>query len=182
MGSGLSMASCAEITTKYAKAYQQASKKDKGRVLDQVVEVTGWSRDTRWCGRPRWAVREVPRGLDADPARRAGMPRRARTRQCGQEAGDLRPRGPLQPSGSCRAAGHECGVDRPVPGPGQGQGRDQGQVDHEALTAAAELDQDPQSRRRGRDRARVLRGRHDKPRTPFDRLLAANVLSPAQVG
>lgn len=45
MGSGLSMASRAEITTKFAKAYQQASKRDKGRVLDQVVEVTGWSRD-----------------------------------------------------------------------------------------------------------------------------------------
>lgn len=39
------MASRAEITTKYAKAYVKASKADKGRVLDQVVEVTGWSRD-----------------------------------------------------------------------------------------------------------------------------------------
>lgn len=45
MGSGLSMASRAEIATKYAKAYVKASKKDKGRVLDQVVAVTGWSRD-----------------------------------------------------------------------------------------------------------------------------------------
>ncbi len=39
------MQSRAEVTTKYAKAYAKASKKDKGRVLDQVVEVTGWSRD-----------------------------------------------------------------------------------------------------------------------------------------
>lgn len=39
------MASRAEVTTKYAKAYRQASKKDKGRILDQVVAVTGWSRD-----------------------------------------------------------------------------------------------------------------------------------------
>ncbi len=39
------MASRAEITTRYAKAYAKASKKDKGRVLDQVVAVTGWSRD-----------------------------------------------------------------------------------------------------------------------------------------
>ena len=39
------MTSRAEVTTKYAKAYAKASKKDKGRVLDQVVEVTGWSRD-----------------------------------------------------------------------------------------------------------------------------------------
>jgi hypothetical protein len=45
MGSGLSVASRAEITTKYARVYAKASKKDKGRVLDQVVAVTGWSRD-----------------------------------------------------------------------------------------------------------------------------------------
>jgi len=45
MGSGLSMASRAEITTKYAKAYVKASKKDKGLILDQVMSVTGWSRD-----------------------------------------------------------------------------------------------------------------------------------------
>jgi len=39
------MRSRAEVTSRYAKAYARASKKDKGRVLDQVVEVTGWSRD-----------------------------------------------------------------------------------------------------------------------------------------
>lgn len=39
------MTSRAEITTRYAKAYVKAAKKDKGTVLDQVVEVTGWSRD-----------------------------------------------------------------------------------------------------------------------------------------
>jgi hypothetical protein len=39
------MASRAEVTTRYAKAYVRASKKDKGRVLDEVVSVTGWSRD-----------------------------------------------------------------------------------------------------------------------------------------
>ena len=45
MGSVLSMSSRAEITSKYAGAYAGASKKNRGRVLDQVVEVTGWSRD-----------------------------------------------------------------------------------------------------------------------------------------
>ncbi len=45
MGSGLSMASRAEITTRYAKAYVKASKKGKGLILDQVMSVTGWSRD-----------------------------------------------------------------------------------------------------------------------------------------
>ena len=39
------MTSRAEVTAKYAKAYVKASKKDKGRVLDQVMSVTGWSRD-----------------------------------------------------------------------------------------------------------------------------------------
>ncbi|WP_202616239.1 hypothetical protein [Actinomyces sp. 432] len=35
----------AEITRKYAGAYAKASKKDKGRMLDEVCAVTGWSRD-----------------------------------------------------------------------------------------------------------------------------------------
>ena len=39
------MGSRAEVTSRYAKAYARSSKADKGRVLDQVVEVTGWSRD-----------------------------------------------------------------------------------------------------------------------------------------
>ncbi|MBC7306637.1 MAG: transposase family protein [Dietzia sp.] len=39
------MTSRAEITTRYAKAYVTATKKDKGEILNQVVEVTGWSRD-----------------------------------------------------------------------------------------------------------------------------------------
>ena len=39
------MASRVEITTRYARAYARASKGEKGRVLDEVVSVTGWSRD-----------------------------------------------------------------------------------------------------------------------------------------
>jgi hypothetical protein len=45
MESGLSMTSRAEITARFARAYVKAAKKDKGRVLDQVMSVTGWSRD-----------------------------------------------------------------------------------------------------------------------------------------
>ena len=45
MGNGLSMASRTEITSKYARAYVKAPKKDKGLILDQVMSVTGWSRD-----------------------------------------------------------------------------------------------------------------------------------------
>jgi len=39
------MTSRAEVTTRYAKVYAKASKKDKGRILDDVVGVTRWSRD-----------------------------------------------------------------------------------------------------------------------------------------
>lgn len=39
------MAARVEVTKKYATAYAQAGKKDKGRILDQVVDVTGWNRD-----------------------------------------------------------------------------------------------------------------------------------------
>ena len=34
-----------EVPKKYASAYAAAPKKDKGRILNQVVEVTGWNRD-----------------------------------------------------------------------------------------------------------------------------------------
>ena len=38
------MQSGAEVTARYAKVYVKA-KKDKGQVLDEVMSVTGWSRD-----------------------------------------------------------------------------------------------------------------------------------------
>lgn len=50
----------AEITAKYARAYLAASKADRGRLLDEVVAVTGWSRDNarrrlRAAAKPRAA-------------------------------------------------------------------------------------------------------------------------------
>jgi hypothetical protein len=39
------MRSRAEVTTRFAKAYVNAGKSGKGQILDQVVAVTGWSRD-----------------------------------------------------------------------------------------------------------------------------------------
>lgn len=39
------MTSRAEITARFAKSYVKASKKAKCQILDQVVKVTGWSRD-----------------------------------------------------------------------------------------------------------------------------------------
>lgn len=59
------MASRAEITTRYARAYVNARKADKGRILDEVVSVTGWSRDnarrrlTEAAKRPPGAGRQV---------------------------------------------------------------------------------------------------------------------------
>jgi hypothetical protein len=45
MRSELSLAARVEITARYARVYVRASKKDKGELLDEVVAVTGWSRD-----------------------------------------------------------------------------------------------------------------------------------------
>lgn len=75
MGSELSMPSRAEITAKFAKAYVKASKKDRGQILDQVVQVTGWSRDNarrrlRAAARPPGPGRQV-----AKRPRRRRMPK-----------------------------------------------------------------------------------------------------------
>ena len=39
------MTSRAEVTMRYARAFKAADKRTKGRILDEVVSVTGWSRD-----------------------------------------------------------------------------------------------------------------------------------------
>ncbi len=80
MDSGLSMMSRAEITARYAKAYVRASKKDRGRVLDQVVEVTGWSRDNA-RRRLRQAAASAGRGR-----RVAGQPRKSRAAKYSYDA------------------------------------------------------------------------------------------------
>ena len=59
------MGSRAEVTTRFAKEYVKAGKSGKGRILDQVVGVTGWSRDnarrrlTAAAKRPPGAGRQV---------------------------------------------------------------------------------------------------------------------------
>ena len=60
-----------EVTAKYAKAYAKVAKKDKGRLLDEVVAVTGWSRDN---ARRRLAAAAKPRPRAMKVARK----RRAR--------------------------------------------------------------------------------------------------------
>jgi transposase InsO family protein len=67
------MGSRAEVTTRYAKAYVKASKKDKGRILDQVVGVTGWSRDN--ARRRLVAAARQPPGAGRQVANRARKPR-----------------------------------------------------------------------------------------------------------
>ena len=74
MGTVLSMASRAEITAKFAKAYVKASKADKGHILDQVVQVTDWSRDNAGrrltaAARPPGASRQVTNGLAGSASR-----------------------------------------------------------------------------------------------------------------
>ena len=69
------MSSRAEITAKFARGYVKASKKDRGHILDRVVEVTGWSRDNarrrlRAAARPPGAGRQV-----AKRPRRQRMPK-----------------------------------------------------------------------------------------------------------
>ena len=67
------MASRAEITTRFAKAYVRASKKDRGLILDQVMSVTGWSRDN---ARRRLAgAAKRPPGTGRSVAARARKPR-----------------------------------------------------------------------------------------------------------
>lgn len=67
------MQSRAEVTTRYAKAYARASKKDRGRILDEVIGVTGWSRDN--ARRRLAAAARQPPGVGRSVARRPRKPR-----------------------------------------------------------------------------------------------------------
>ena len=60
------MSARAEITAKYARAYRAAPKGERTRLLDEVVAVTGWSRDNarrrlREAAKPRPAKRRRQR-------------------------------------------------------------------------------------------------------------------------
>lgn len=60
----MSMGARVEITAKYARAYAKSSKKERGRLLDEVVAVTGWSRDNA-RRRLAEAAKPRPRALSA---------------------------------------------------------------------------------------------------------------------
>ena len=68
------MRSRAEVTTKYARAYAKSSKKQKGQILDAVVEVTRWTRDN--ARRRLVAAAHTPSG---GGRRVASKPRKPRT-------------------------------------------------------------------------------------------------------
>ena len=67
------MAARVEVTTRYAKEYMRAGKKDRGRILDEVVSVTGWSRDN--ARRRLSAAAKRPPGSGRQVARRPRQPR-----------------------------------------------------------------------------------------------------------
>lgn len=67
------MATRAEITTKYARQYKKASKKNKGAVLNEVIAVTGWSRDN--ARRRLTHAAKHPPGRGQQVASRARSPR-----------------------------------------------------------------------------------------------------------
>ena len=67
------MASRAEVTTRFAKAYAKAGKTDRGRILDQMVAVTGWSRDN--ARRRLTAAEQRPPGAGRQIASRPRKPR-----------------------------------------------------------------------------------------------------------
>ncbi|GAB3555746.1 hypothetical protein GCM10027404_33060 [Arthrobacter tumbae] len=67
------MTSRAEVTSRYAQAYVKAPKKDKGRILKEVVGVTGWSRDN--ARRRLTKAAKQPPGVGREIAQKPRKPR-----------------------------------------------------------------------------------------------------------
>ena len=185
------MTSRTEITSRCAKAYVKARKKQNGQVLDEVVSVTDWSRDN---------ARLVAAACRPGSGRQvAKKPRKRRSGKCAYDAVKVLHMMWAASDGQCgkylavsmrtQLDGLErhrelvFGVDRysmavrdellsmsaatieEVPGPGQGARRYPWGVGEETLAAAALVGHDPQGRGRGGGRAGVLRGRHRRALT-----------------
>lgn len=174
-----------EITRKFARQYARCSKKDKGRVLDEVVLVTGRSRDNarrRLAAaakpgprlvKPARKQRERKYSYDATKSAPEGLGRLARavwevpgrvdaatTRRSGTTPGTHPWQGTILTTSARGTAGDEPSDHRPLPRPGPGEGRATRYRGNETLAIAAVVDHYPQGRGRGRERSRVLRGRH----------------------
>src|SRR5664280_2678441 len=158
MKSGLSMTSRAEVTTRYARSFRAADKRTKGRILDEVVSVTGWSRDN--ARRRLTSAAQSPPGAGRSVTTR---PRKQRATKFSYDALKVLQRVWAASGGQCgkylaasmrmqldglERHGELVGrVDRPLPAAGEGHRPDQGCLHHETLAAAAVFDQDPQGRR-----------------------------------
>ena len=170
------MTSRAEVTTRYARSFRAADKRTKGRILDEVVSVTGWSRDN--ARRRLTSAAQSPPGAGRSVTTR---PRKQRATKFSYDALKVLQR-------VWAASGGQCGkylaasmrmqldglerhgelvdgvgrysmavreellamsgaIDRPLPAAGEGHRPDQGCLHHETLAAAAVFDQDPQGRR-----------------------------------
>lgn len=96
----LSLADRMEVTKKYAKAHQTASKKDKTRILDQVVAVTGRNRGhvCQQLRRRDGPSRRSWSSIDADPCKyscdaRLVLGRREPARMSATSSGTFTPTG-----------------------------------------------------------------------------------------
>lgn len=141
------------------RAYAQASKKDPGRLLDEVVAVTGWSCDnarrlssvakpgpramkrTR-KPRPRKLSYNATKTLQrvwAFSGRQCGNTSRSRWRPPGCTRASRRAclrEGPLLARGSGGVASDVAGDDRPLPPARANEGRAARDLDDEAIASA----------------------------------------------
>lgn len=168
------MATRAEITTKYARQYKKTLKKNKGAVLDEVIAVTGWTRDNARRRLARAAIHPPGPGRQVRKSRASLGPGNAPTTRsessnacgrspaanaastftprCGSSSisskpttSSPRPR-PLHKDRAQGTVSGEPSHDRPVPGACPGQGRDQRDLDDETREPAAFSDHDPACR------------------------------------
>ena len=124
MDGGLSMRSRAEVTTRYARTYVSAGKKVRGQILDEVVSVTGWSRDNA-----RRRLTEAAKSPPGSGRQVATRPRRPRAPKYSYDATKVLQRVWAASGGQCgstwppRCAPNSTPRNAMVSSPLQGSGR-----------------------------------------------------------
>ena len=118
MSRELSMMSRRKITKKFAREYAKAGKVEKGRLLDELVHATGWTRDH---------ARRAILAANARKGTARQQTRKPRPRKYSydalvvlQEVWRLAPVRAAVGEASRRGHGRYFGTARPVPGAGQG--------------------------------------------------------------